>query len=424
MSDRDEVKPQCPAPNEGPGQGVTAYGPSTPTSVLGTISHLAKWSIEIRCDGLRGTLRALFALLATAAALGRTEPPNEGGHMPTHIDVCSVRTVEHLDSNSAVHAIDRERAIEARARKTAMRQYRNDDRPNEQLKFPSLGGGLLLAPDGGEVSGNEHKSQLVAAIAKRSFYWRDEVRSDGRLRRRKRKTKGIHNLAITARPDFAAMLSALERSPRHRHLVRPFVVQLARDLATEFAALTGLEVLFIEGHTEEGNLHLHISYASVSASNELLWAYRSTGRKGLRCLGPWHIGNLRLSLAGYVPKDDAALAVADLRRVQSRHGELPVDWLLSVAADGRCEAFVEKHGLHAEFAAAAERYGREVRERRAQRPDQLKAKASMAESERARLANENAALREQVRQLLAAVPTPSKAPVPTQIPARTRGLVR
>lgn len=395
----------CPAPNEGLGTGKAAKGTASHREA-GTFCHLAIWSTGIRCDGLRVTLCALVALFVTAAALGRAAPQEGGNIMPTHITVSRVRTVEHLDATSGTHATDRERAREARQRKAAQKETRNKTRPNEALLYPSLGGGLLFGPDGRELSPSEHKARLVEAIAERSFYWRDEVRADGRLRRRKRKTNGAHNLAVTVRPDFAMLLAALERNPNTRHLVRPFMLQLARELAREFAALTGLEVLAVEVHPEEGNLHLHLSYATVSADNRLLWSDRSAGRKGLRCAGAWHIGNLRLALAGYVPRDDAALAVADLRRVQSLHGAPPIDWTLSQSVDGHCVAFVEKHGLQAAFADVAERYGREVRERRAQRPDQLRAQAAKATADRDRLAKENAALKAQLAALTQGISAP------------------
>ena len=206
--------------------------------------------------------------------------------MPTHIAVNRVRTIEHLDSKSDTHASDRERAKQARERRVAMKQIRNDERTNEALHYPSLGGGVLFGPDGRELSRTEHKALLVEAIVERSYYLRDEVRADGRSRRRKRKADGVHNLAITLRPDVSLLLAALERDPRTRQIVRPFLRRLARELAREFAALTGLEVLAVELHPEEGNLHLHLSYATVTADNRLLWPERTVGRKGLRCLGP------------------------------------------------------------------------------------------------------------------------------------------
>ena len=111
-------------------------------------------------------------------------------------------------------------------------------------------------PTGRELSPREHKARLLDAIAQRSFYWRDEMRTDGRPHRRKRKTSGVHNLAVTLRPDHAVLLASLERDPRTSHLVRPFVLQLALNLAREFAAFTGLEVLTVECHPEEGKVVL------------------------------------------------------------------------------------------------------------------------------------------------------------------------
>jgi chaperonin cofactor prefoldin len=78
--------------------------------------------------------------------------------------------------------------------------------------------------------------------------------------------------------------------------------------------------------------------------------------------------------------------------------------------------------LHAEFAAAASRYGQAVRERRAQRPDQLKARAEQAESERTRLVRENNALRERLRHLQPEL-TKARPPAPG-IVVSPRGPIR
>lgn len=387
----------CHVPNEGYGTGKAAKGPA-PHRGVGTFCQLAKWaSTGIRCGRITVAMFALLALLVAAVALSCTTENNGGATMPTHIPVTRTRTIEHLDSTSATHAADRKRAVEARAFMAERKEKRTDDRASEPLIYPSLGGGLLLLPDGRELSPADHKRLLIDAMSNRSFYWREEVRSDGRQRRRKRDTDGVRNLAITLRPEVAMLLAALDRDPRTRKLVRPFLVQIARDLAAEFSALTGLEVLTLEIHPEEGCLHMHLSYATVSSDNRLLWTDRSVGRKGIRCLGPWHIATLRLAVAGHVPREDAALAVADFHRVERMHGAPPVDWVLSESVDGLCAGFVDRHGLNSDFANISERYGREVRARRAQRPDQLRATAAQAVAEQKRLAEENATLSKQLR---------------------------
>lgn len=103
------------------------------------------------------------------------------------------------------------------------------NRATGELRYPSLGGGLLLRPDGSELSGEEHKELLLTAINQLGFYLRNEIRADGRTRQRRRKTKGVHSLALTLSPERAMLLEALERNPKTQYLVRPFLIQLARD---------------------------------------------------------------------------------------------------------------------------------------------------------------------------------------------------
>jgi len=324
------------------------------------------------------------------------------GH--THISVTLDRTIEHLDPNSDTHARDRLLARKLLAAVKALDQVRIDLRLSRRGKFETLEGGILVARDGHQLSAAEHKARLQKAVKERGYYWAEETRGDGRHRLRKKKTKGVHSLAITFRPDVAQALAALERSPRFRHLIRPFVMAAVQAAVAEFEAATGLQVLVAQVHPEESVLHFHLTYASVSAANELLWRRGHRGRHGLRLLGPSHTGILRVIEAGFLPDEDGRMARVDLDRMTRQHGEEPADWRLSLALDGAAQAFAERHGVQAVFREAAAEYCRDLTARRAERPDALKAAKDKVTTERDRLAAEVAQLRAEVARLTSAPP--------------------
>ena len=333
--------------------------------------------------------------------------PNQGkqtmkGH--THISVTLDRTIAHLDPHSDTHARDRLLARKLLAAVKALDEVRIDLRPSQQAKFATLDGGILVARNGRQLSAQEHKASLQIAVKERGYYWAEETRGDGRHRLRKKKTKGVHSLAITFRPDVAQALAALERSPKFRHLIRPFVMAAVQAAVAEFEAATGLEVLVAQVHPEESVLHFHLTYASVSAAGELLWRRGHRGRHGLRLLGPSHIGILRLIEAGFLPAEDGQMARVDLDRMSRKNGEEPADWRLSLALDGAAQAFAESHCVQSVFAEAAAEYSRDLQARRAQRPEQLRSAKNEVVEERDRLAAEVAALKTEVARLTAAPP--------------------
>ena len=91
--------------------------------------------------------------------------------------------------------------------------------------------------------------------------------------------------------------------------------------------------------------------------------------------------------------------MADLKRVERLHGEAPIDWTLAQSVDSHCDHIVARNGLQSAQAEISARYGREVRARRAQRPDQLRAALANACAERKRIESENAVLRQRLREI-------------------------
>jgi len=317
----------------------------------------------------------------------------------THVPIRRERTIDHLDPTSATHAADQAAIKAARQRAQAEKAERIDYSLFEQLKFPSLGGGLLFDSAGHELSSAQHKQLLLETSEDRSYYISESTRKDGRSRSRNRTTTPLHALAILMRADQAAGLAALEKHPELRHLIKPFLWQAFKVVAAEFTAATGLEVLAGQVHPEEGMLHLHLTYSSVSADHQLLWKRGHRGRHGLRLLGPSHGGTLRLVAAGFIPASEGSLALHDLNdRVRELGGEQPIDWRLSLVVEGLVERFIESHGLQAIFSAEAERYRAGLAARRAERPEQLKAAKMKAESERDQLRAEVAQLKAQLAQ--------------------------
>ncbi|MDF9827506.1 hypothetical protein M2103_002384 [Ereboglobus sp. PH5-5] len=301
------------------------------------------------------------------------------------IKVKRPRTLMHLDSKDKIHSDDQKLSRSLRSHKKRRKDSRflavipqpkskkhEESKEPKVLKYPSLDGGLLISAKGKEMTSEKHALLHTWLIKKLSFYWRDEIRPDGRMRRRKIKTDGVLNLEISFRPDHAMALMELERDPELSKLIKPFLMELAYALAVEFKTKTGLRAMCVQLHPEEGVLHFHITFTAVSNYNELMWLDRGVGRKGIRCLGPQHIGDLRLARAGILPLDSAELAEEDFKRIHKTHGEIPIDWQLSELVVVSCQDFRIKHKLKHYFDAAKKRYTKEVLGRFAKRPDQLK----------------------------------------------------
>jgi len=349
------------------------------------------------------------------SALGRPTPTPERRPLVrrrkktqgrTHVTIRKGRdrTLRHVDPTDPVHVDDHERfsAIYKAALEQARAQVR--DKPDRTLKYPSLAGGFMLDATGRELTSEEHFALLKVEQERRGWYCQETQRADGTPRLRKCVTDPLHLLAVCFRPDYALALSFLSGHPKAKDSVKPFLKKALGMVAEEFQAATGLEPVAEECHPEEGNLHGHLTYASVSADNRLLWAREGKGRKGLRLLGPNHCGTIRLAEAGYLPESDSALARQDLaERMRSTGGDEPVDLRISRSLDALCERFFAG-GLRKIFEWAAEHYRADLAARRAERPDVLKAAKEKAEAERDQLASEVAALKAEVARLAAAPP--------------------
>ena len=333
----------------------------------------------------------------------------------THIAIEFPRTIDHLDPNSTTHIADQIESKQVRQKNKQMFAERADLRPLQGFKFPTLGRGFMAGKNGLELSGPAHKKLLTEATQARAWYWSDGEREDGVKRRRKRKTKGIHTLAVLMRPDQVMALEVLDKNPKYSHLTRPLIIEIMKAIGIEFESATGLEVIAYNIHCEEGCLHLHLTYASVSAENELLWSRCHAGRHGLRLLGPSHGGTLRLIKAGFLQKSEGVFAIKDfLDRVSKLEGDRPIDWQLACLIEGMIEVFSEKHKLRSVFNEAAEKYRGDLLARRAERPDALKAAKNKAEAERDSLAHKVAELTAKVAELTAkqaAVSTAHSSPV-------------
>ncbi len=302
--------------------------------------------------------------------------------MATHITVKRLSTIAHLDSRSEVHAEHKALSAEARKRKSAILAETPDARHVVPLKFPCLGGGVLLRADGSEMGQTEHLSLLKRLVKERGFYLREELRADGRTRLRKRATNGLRNLAISFRPDHAALLSRLSNDPVQGALVRRHIVDCSKMLGNGFTGATGLEVVAMEVHPESAVLHVHLGYTTVNSQNRLLWPAGGAGRKGLRFLGPWHTGCLRLCRAGYLPVQAGRLAEIDLARVRERHGGEAIDWALTQSLDEKCSEFVRRNGLEREFQQESANYRAALIARRANSPKGLAEAARNAAAQR------------------------------------------
>lgn len=318
----------------------------------------------------------------------------------THAIVRSERSVEHLDATSETHA--RDKALAAKARERVAGVVVVPDMPPEALKFPSLRGGVMLGPDGAELTSEEHAARLNALRIERGHYLVTQRRADGREYQRKRKTDGLRQLAVTYRPEHALTFARLERVGLG---VRRAVVGHALALSAEFVKLTGYPVEAVQIHPEEGSLHLHLTYSTVK-DGRLLHAVGGVGRKGLRLAGPSVIGTLRLVGSGIWPEADGVLARSWLSD-RKKGGADPVDFVLSEYLDGLGEKSLV--GLSARNATAREvwsgarrDYEAAAKASREARPDVLAAKVEGLEAERAQLVDELAKVRAELEAAKAA----------------------
>ena len=334
----------------------------------------------------------------------------------THAVVGTLRAIEHLDSTIETHRRDQEQAKKARALKKELVVVDASGRKEteEPLKFPSLNSGVLLSRTGDEITPDIHRELLKAMQSDRGYYRMTQTRADGRTYSRKRKTKALRQVAITFRPDYARTFSELESTGMS---TRRTILRYAKEASQEFERDTGLEVVAVQMHPEEGNLHFHITYTAVNDKHELLHDSGGAGRKGLKMLGPASIATLRLVDLGFWPEEDAALAKFYLKD-RNKSGREPIDWVLSGILDGLCEktitdAAAKKAVVKETYARVLGEYSDEVKKRRYERPDLVEARLEHAQSENEKLKEELASSKAEaakLRERLAEVEGADKGP--------------
>jgi len=310
------------------------------------------------------------------------------GH--TNIKVTK-RTIRHLDPHNLQHKLDRAKARAAQAREKLEKEARALGIVPDPLKYACLEGGFCCAPDGRIISGEEHQKTLDAILEKRSWYL-GETLSHGKYGTRKRETEPLHNIAVLFRPHHSMGLAALDKVPKNRPILKRLMVSFVRRLAQEFAAKTNLEVVSLEIHPEENELHIHISYASVSAEHHLLWPRGHVGRHGLRLLGPTLISTLWQIKHGLRTEKETKLAEKIFaERCRQADGE-PIDWHLTDYLEKLMEFTIEHNGLRSVFERALERYLADVPMRIAERADKAQLIKDNAEAKKraARAEEQNA----------------------------------
>lgn len=319
----------------------------------------------------------------------------------THAVIGTERAIEHLNPTSLTHARDKERAQEAREKVAGV--IIAADSPTDTLKFPSLENGVMLGANGAEITSAEHTALLTRLKNERGHYVTKQRRTDGREFNRKRKTDGLRQLAITFRPEHALAFARIDQAGLP---VRASIIEYAKKLGAEFGRLTGYEWVAAQIHPEEGNLHVHLAYATVNKDRELLHPNKSIGRKGLRLAGPSVIGTLRLVDTGIWPQEDGVLArswLAD-RRVG---GSDPVDYTLSMYLDGLADMTLLGLGKISPDAAkfidrARLDYETDAKRRRAERPDIVAKQVTALQARNAELEARNAELEVEIERLKAA----------------------
>ena len=255
--------------------------------------------------------------------------------MPINVKITGDKSIEHLDPDSAQHINDYKWAKARRERK-AEQKLLNSMTPSDGLpKLKCLGKGLRISRDGRFLTSQQFY-QLVKESKKlrcKYKYW--EQRGDGRTTCKKRKIQGVKNYAITMRPDIDAGVKSYDAFKDGKGGIRTKITNCAMLAAKEFEILTDYQVLAIAVHPNEGVLHFHLIYATVTLDQELLGdTTRSAGRRGIPNMGPRNLGLVRLASAGLRSAKEARVGYLDLKRIKTRSGSPPIDLMLAEMVDG------------------------------------------------------------------------------------------
>jgi hypothetical protein len=254
------------------------------------------------------------------------------------------------------------------------------DTAPDQLKFPSLGGGLARKADGASLTLAELDDYFGKEIERSSYYMRECPRPDGRIQYRREKTFGLHDLAITLRSDYALAFEELDSSG---HSVAKYVEAMAHFTAESLQQQTRYRLVAFWAHPEEGRLHLHVTYSTVDENHRLIHQEGRRGRHGPVHAFPSVIGTVRLGRLGWLPDEwhnDAERWLKD----RSKNGQEPLDWILSEALDGWIESWVQRQGetVQKVFAHQHEIYHQEIINTVARSPAAMAEALTRAKTER------------------------------------------
>lgn len=269
----------------------------------------------------------------------------------TNTKVYDQRSIDHLDPTSDRHKEDQ---VEYRkVRQAHSLNWMEESRSSYLLeeKFKSLGDGLILDPDGNEITSEQYQDSVKSVIENRSYYWLHYIeKKSGKQKRRRIKgskknpLRPIRQIAVTFRPDHSLGLHEVDQKSTTEtaaKLLREFIRRSALECSRSFSEETNYDVIATEVHPNEGCLHFHILYATISNDNKLLHTSsselgtRKRGNPDIRLAGPCQIGLERARTNGIpIPNEELHL---EFLRDKIRQGELPADLKMSEVLDGCVE---------------------------------------------------------------------------------------
>lgn len=286
----------------------------------------------------------------------------------TYTRVFSERSIDHLDPTSDQHKEDQSEFRKVRVAEKSLNWM--EDAVGSYLlpeKFRSLGDGLMIDPQGREISSRWHKHLILSAIEERNFYWQYQFDSQTNELRRykngnpkckrifeinKKPIKPIRQIAFTFRPDHSLALHLIDKKARGNdqlNVLKEFIKETALETSRSFCDDTNYDPIAIDVHANEGCLHFHLIFSTVSADNELLHIStidgnkkrRKKGNPNIRRAGPCQVALERARTNG-IPIQDEEIHVA-LLRDKIRQGDLPADIKASQVLDGFVEMFQRQH---------------------------------------------------------------------------------
>jgi len=258
------------------------------------------------------------------------------------------RSIEHLDPTSDTHRLDQEEY--RRARQERIPQNWMEEACESYLiseKFRSLENGIMFDASGEEIDSSAFNEIIQITARERDYYWGTEKKRGKVISRKVRgpkndRVKTLHQIAITFRPDHSLALHILDREAQDEEslfMLRKFIKFSLRQCIKHYAENSNYDVIAATVHPNEGCLHFHLIFSTVSQDNELLHestlnpnGKRGIGNPRLRHAGPCQVGSERMRRTG-IPIDDDINHLKQLRSKIRKCG-LPVDLKVSEVLDG------------------------------------------------------------------------------------------